>query len=456
MAFLILGILLLALKLAEFGPVGAWSWWVVLLPFGLATAWRDRRWWPVLICAGLGLVLALGLNLKWNGESLQWPVLQPVNALLWRLGYAVKPEFFTTNQPPPPFDSAVPMPGLLLSALVPFWERARVFARYALLGGLGVYLLTALGVTRFRRPWVQVILAGLLIIEVLPPPTKNVPFPPPSHPAFDFVKSQQIIPAGTIDLSSWQQNMLYMPIGGATLWETDYHGKPTVAGASSVWPSHVVFLDQWLQEHPHAFLNPELVPLLRFYDVGLVVFHVTGGYAEEMLAEARQNPELQDIDCFEPSASSGPWSYPICVMRVAPADPNFNLIVREGWSGAEEWGRWAEGTESTAAWVAIDQSPQRLTLEAFPYCLPDEQQRLSVEVNGAQLAEYSWQECETWSTEIMVPASLVQVGWNEVVLHSNYALRPSDVTNGDNPDSRALSVGVNRLQIIPERIIALR
>jgi small Trp-rich protein len=39
MAFLILGILLLAMKLAEFGPVGAWAWWVVLLPFGLATAW---------------------------------------------------------------------------------------------------------------------------------------------------------------------------------------------------------------------------------------------------------------------------------------------------------------------------------------------------------------------------------------------------------------------------------
>ena len=39
MAFLILGILLLALKLAEFGPVATWSWWVVLLPFALATAW---------------------------------------------------------------------------------------------------------------------------------------------------------------------------------------------------------------------------------------------------------------------------------------------------------------------------------------------------------------------------------------------------------------------------------
>jgi small Trp-rich protein len=39
MAFLILGILLLALKLAEFGPVATWSWWMVLLPFGLAAVW---------------------------------------------------------------------------------------------------------------------------------------------------------------------------------------------------------------------------------------------------------------------------------------------------------------------------------------------------------------------------------------------------------------------------------
>lgn len=39
MAFLILGILLLAMKMAAFGPVADWAWWVVLLPFGLAVAW---------------------------------------------------------------------------------------------------------------------------------------------------------------------------------------------------------------------------------------------------------------------------------------------------------------------------------------------------------------------------------------------------------------------------------
>jgi small Trp-rich protein len=39
MAFLILGILLLTLKLAELGPVAGWAWWVVLLPFGLTVLW---------------------------------------------------------------------------------------------------------------------------------------------------------------------------------------------------------------------------------------------------------------------------------------------------------------------------------------------------------------------------------------------------------------------------------
>ncbi len=34
-----LGILLLAMKYLEIGPVAVWSWWVVLAPFALAVAW---------------------------------------------------------------------------------------------------------------------------------------------------------------------------------------------------------------------------------------------------------------------------------------------------------------------------------------------------------------------------------------------------------------------------------
>jgi small Trp-rich protein len=34
-----IGIVLLVLKYLEIEPVAAWSWWIVLAPFGLAVAW---------------------------------------------------------------------------------------------------------------------------------------------------------------------------------------------------------------------------------------------------------------------------------------------------------------------------------------------------------------------------------------------------------------------------------
>ncbi len=39
MYFLGLGVVLLALKYLEIGPVAAWSWWWVFAPFALAVAW---------------------------------------------------------------------------------------------------------------------------------------------------------------------------------------------------------------------------------------------------------------------------------------------------------------------------------------------------------------------------------------------------------------------------------
>lgn len=39
MYFLGLGLVLMALKYLEMGPVALWSWWLVMAPFGLAVAW---------------------------------------------------------------------------------------------------------------------------------------------------------------------------------------------------------------------------------------------------------------------------------------------------------------------------------------------------------------------------------------------------------------------------------
>ena len=41
MFFLLMGIVGLAMKYLAVAPVAAWSWWIVLAPFGLAVLW----WW---------------------------------------------------------------------------------------------------------------------------------------------------------------------------------------------------------------------------------------------------------------------------------------------------------------------------------------------------------------------------------------------------------------------------
>jgi small Trp-rich protein len=41
MVFVVTGLILLALKLTEWGPIALWDWWIVLAPFGVALIW----WW---------------------------------------------------------------------------------------------------------------------------------------------------------------------------------------------------------------------------------------------------------------------------------------------------------------------------------------------------------------------------------------------------------------------------
>ncbi len=41
MPLVVIGILLVVVKLAEFGPFARWPWWAVLIPFGLAILWWE-------------------------------------------------------------------------------------------------------------------------------------------------------------------------------------------------------------------------------------------------------------------------------------------------------------------------------------------------------------------------------------------------------------------------------
>lgn len=423
----------------------------VLAVIGFIAAIRQKKWWPVLFLAVAGVVLSLGLTLKWDNVSVQWRALAPVNTILWQINHWLKPDFFPAGGPPAPFDAAVPLPGMVAAAIVPFLERARVFARFAFTASAGVFLLAGLGLTVFRRRWLRYGLAALLLFEVIPAPLQPAPFPPQPHPAFVWLAQQSMPGESIADMVAGHPSTPVLLNEGEAVWATRVHGKPTVAGASSIWPAHTMFLFQWLATHEHSFWSPDLAPILRFFRIRYVLLHMRGEWEQGILAEARQNKEFKLVNCFDPPQDNGPWSYPICVLEVLPpANTNFNLVPEQGWSGAESWGQWAEGTTAKAFWVATAASDHRLQIEAFPMCVDGRSQSIRLEVNGESVGTHQWSDCQPWAQDIVIPASLVHLGANELTIVSDYAASPNDVTQGQNPDTRQLSAGYSKLRVDPQ------
>lgn len=406
---------------------------------------KDRAWRPVLLMTSIFLVLALGLTLHWNGQSVRWPVLRPLNEALWRLGHFLKPEFFVGLQPQAEFVDAVPLPALVLAALVPFLERGRMFARYVLPASLGIYLLAGLVLTRIRWRWLQVMLAAVLVFEFLPPPLENLPYPPATHPAFEWLKQQSMGGQGILDAYAGNPSTLVLSINGETLLATSYHNQPTAGGSAGVVPRHTVFLANWLASHQHPFWQPDFAQIMRGYGIKYVVMQMRGVYEQELWDEAKASDYVRPIDCFDPPDGSPTWPWPICIVEIPPApSPDFNVLWGDGWSGMEDWGVWAEGTQSSAQWIATARAPQRLSLEAFPQCLPDRQQWVELEVNGSVVATHQWQNCEPWSAIVDISAELMHIGANDLVVRAAYAAQPA---GGDDP--RQLSAGFTKLLVEP-------
>jgi hypothetical protein len=417
---------------------------------GLMAVRRSRAWRPVLVLGCVGLILALGLTLRWNDQMIQVSPLDPLNRIIWQVGHFIKPGFFFVGpEPPGDFKAAIPLPGLFMATVVPYFAEARVLARYTLLAGLAIFLLGGLGVTRIRLRWLQLALAALLVFEVLPPPTRSFAFPPLSHPVFDWLREQNLGGEGIMELSPDTEARLSMPGGGASLWATLYHQQATTSGPGGIWPAHISYLVKWLAEHPHPFQDSDFISLVRAYRIRYVALHMSDPSADDVLQEAQRNEELQFIDCFPPASGAQPYDHPICILDVLPSrNPNFNVLFREGWSGPEDWGRWIDGTEARALWVATARTAQRLTLEVFPHCVPGREQQIYLEMNGVSLAAHQWTGCDTWSGEIPIPPDLVRVGSNELKIQTAYGVSPSELSDGADPDPRALSVGFTRLQMM--------
>ena len=417
---------------------------------GLWRARKDRQWWPVMAITGLGLVFALGYVLRWDDAFVEWPGLRPLDRVIWSIGHRLKPDIFRPAEPTWPFVQGVPLPSFLLAAMVPFWDSARTLVRFVFVALPGFCLLVAGGLQAGRWRILRVALVALLLVEVFPRPTGSVPASPPAHPAFDWLRANTQAQDGLIDLRAASPFTLQLIFGGEVLWATQYHQRATANAVGSVWPEHAWFLYDWLVQHPHAAREPDFVPLLQAYHINYILLHMRGASEKQLLSELGAGQGLRLVQCFDPPQGQSPWPSPICILQVlSQPDVRLNMQLRDGWSAPESWGVWAEGRESRAEWLATTREAARLTIEAFPECVPGQPQGLSLTVNGTALAEHHWQACEPWSSEIEIPGELVRVGWNELVLRYDYSARPSEVTQGTNPDQRLLSVGFTRLAVLP-------
>ncbi len=138
-------------------------------------------------------------------------------------------------------------------------------------------------------------------------------------------------------------------------------------------------------------------------------------------------------------------------MLPAPS-PEFDVLFHDGWSGMEDWGLWAEGTDSAVQFVTTARSPVRLDVSIFPLCVAGKQQQVRLEVNGREVARHEWTDsgpsgCDPWESAVEVPAELVRVGFNDLAVRAAYAEPPQD----NLADPRRLSVGFKRLKATAER-----
>lgn len=390
-----------------------------------------------------GIVLGLGLLLRWDGEVIQCPSFRPLSAAIWKVGHLLKPYLFSTISPPSYFESGIPLPGLVLAALIPFWESARTVSRYAIVGMLGAIALAGIALERFPRI-ARYLLLGICLVELWPTPTGNVPVPYQLHPAYAWLSEQPLEAGeGIVDV-----RFPTLQIGGEILWAAWLHRKPTASGVGSFWPEHTFALWNRLLNNDQALARPEIGPLFQQYGIRYLFLHVHGDREKEMWNMVCQNTAFLPVSCFEPLQGPTPWPYPICVAEVKPVQGPIQIMLTEGWSGKEDWGVWAEGLRSTGEWLETAAQDVRLRIGAFPLCVLDRRQRVSIQVNGQEIATHRWEECELWESEIPISASLLRRGWNEVAFEYEYAFSPAEVTQGKNPDARILSVGFTKLEVV--------
>lgn len=434
-------------NIVNFGVVASL---LVLIWLGLGQFNRQdlRQRCAVWLLVG-GVLLALGPVLQWDDKPLLAPALQTMDHWLWQLGHSLKPNLFPERMPRS-WQQVIPLPAWLFYSFIPFSEGARVVARFGLVAGMGLFPLMALALTHIRRPLAIGFISCLLLFEGLPWLVfTGMPWPPAIHPALRWLAEQPTAAHQAVLMLDGENRHLAVAISGETLYASQLVQKPTISGVGSFWPRATHFMDDWLRAHAQFLADADLQPLLWGYEVQWLLVPVRTKAGRTYLA-TQTLPALTFKACFDPPPGPTAWPDVLCVLAVKPAPAHFNVALRDGWSGAESWGRWAEGRVSTAAWVAPLSRPYQLRVTAFPNCLKNINQVVQLQVNGHNIGALAFTGCDQIAQEFVVPKAAVSTGWNTLTLRPKYAVAPTQLAQGQSADPRLLAAGFTQLLIEPQ------
>lgn len=405
---------------------------------------NEWRWMIAIACASF--VLALGLTVKWNGQTIEAPIFAPVNRAIWEIGQKLKPALFVTDEPIKELANAIPTPAYVLTALMPRWDTARVYSRFSFLGGIVMALLAALVLARLN--WkAQIVLAAVLLIEVLPAPTNDLPAPALAHPAYDWVEQQQGRPAS----DGWSWNILnisdapdIVPIllGGKVIYSARMHNFAVSSGFGSYpakqiyeFRAHMTQTSDWTSDMRTPFY-------LRAMRVRYVMAHRIFNKNTRVWDELSNSPHFKPKGCFEPFEANSMWPHEVCIAEATwQEDDPVNFIPSYDWS-PESWGIWATAKQAAGNFMTGRAGAHHLRMHAFPACVEGQQQFMRVRVNGVQVGEHAWNGCEEAALDFELPANVVKQGWNDIDFDFGYTHTPAG-------DTRALATGFSQLRIEP-------
>ena len=403
---------------------------------------KEKRYGRLLV-ASVGLMLALGPFLKYDGQVIEIGWFTTLNATFWEIGYSLKPGTFLFEQIPKEFAHSIPLPSYFLTIFIPFWEGARTVSRFVMVGFVAVLGLVASGLDTLPKWW-RWLLMLIFLVEMLPIQTGSrfLSLDPP-HPAHAWLMAQPQNPGEAV--ADLRIDLMHGPEPLYLSWQTQW---PTISAIGSFVPNQHSFLRDNLGRL--ATQPPKTVSqLLQSYQVRYLVVHHVNDHGKEVWDYLQAAPDyFTAVGCFEsPETYVSPWPYTICIAEATPHATIANIYPVYGFSDEEPWGVWTIEDRPRFDFIATAQKPYELTVDAFPHCIEGQSQTLSILSNEKRLYHYQWEGCEGVQAQVIIPAEQISLGWNEVIFEMAYATSPVDLNTGNDP--RTLAIGFSQLEIKP-------